>query len=95
MLKLEFPISWNGEEFAEIEVRRPKGKDMRFLPVYNEKTGMAVEDSFPFLSRLLPEGMNEETIDEMDQVDVEALNDLVENFSKKRKRGQARRTSEG
>lgn len=90
LLTLEYPVEWNDSVVTEVEVRRPKGKDMRYLPAMNDN--VATEDIFPFLSRLLPDGMTEEFIDEMDQVDLEALNEIVENFSKK-KRGRARKTS--
>ena len=74
-LKLEYPGEFEGAVITELQVRRPKGRDMRFLPS-SENAG--VEDMYPFLALLA--GIDERILDEMDAVDITALSDLVTGF---------------
>lgn len=73
-LKLEYPIEFHGATIQELTVRRPKGKDMRFLP-----SGEAgVDQMFPFFALLA--GVDEQVIDEMDTGDLTRLGDVVNSF---------------
>lgn len=73
-LKLAYPIDFQGAAIAELRVRRPKGKDMRFLP---EGTA-SVDRMFPFLALLC--GVEEGVFDEMDAADLTKLSKLVGDF---------------
>lgn len=73
-LKLQFPVEWQGAAVTELTVRRPKGKDLRWLP----KGETGIEEMYPLLALLA--GIEEGLIDEMDAADVAALNRLVNGF---------------
>lgn len=73
-LMLEYPIEFQGATIQELTVRRPKGKDMRFLP----KGDVGVEDMFPFFACLI--GTEEGVLDEMDASDFKRLGEIVDAF---------------
>lgn len=79
-IELEFPVDWNGKQIKTITIRRPKGRDMRYLP---EGKDESVEAMYPFFATLLSSGadqLNEEFIDEMDAADIAALADKALGF---------------
>lgn len=74
LLKLSYPIEFAGSSISELKVRRPKGRDMRFLP-----EGQAgVDKMFPFFALLA--GVEEGVLDEMDAADLTRLGTLVTDF---------------
>lgn len=83
-LKLEFPVDYQSATIAELKVRRPKGKDMRFLP----KGEPGVEDMFPFFGLLC--SVEEGVFDEMDAADLMKLGEVVEGFLAKGKKKTTR-----
>lgn len=73
-LKLTFPIEFAGSSISELKVRRPKGRDMSFLP-----EGQAgVHKMWPFFALLA--GVEEGVLDEMDAADLTKLGELVTGF---------------
>lgn len=73
-LKLSYPIEYQGAAITSVKVRRPKGRDMRFLP-----EGQAgVDKMFPFFALLC--GVEEGVLDEMDAADLTRLGTLVTDF---------------
>lgn len=73
-LKLEYPIEFAGSAISELIVRRPKGKDMRFIP----SGDAAIEQMFPFFALLA--GVEEGVLDEMDAADLTRLGELITGF---------------
>lgn len=82
-LKLDFPLEYQGAAITELRVRRPKGKDMRWLPKGNDP---GVDEMYPFFALLC--GCEEGVFDEMDASDLGALGEIVNGFlsAKKPKR---------
>lgn len=80
-LALEFPVDWKGVLVSELNVRRPKGADMRWLPKGDD---VGVESMFPFFALLA--GVEEVLLDEMDAADISALGKVVNGFLTKPKR---------
>lgn len=87
--KLEFPIEFKGAMISSMKVRRPKGKDLSFLPTGADTT---VDQMYPFFALLT--GVDSEVFDEMDAGDLTEFGELINGFlsSKKSKtaRGQGR-----
>jgi hypothetical protein len=84
-IKLEFPIEYQGAGISEVTIRRPKGKDMRFLP---KGDNAGTEEMYPFFALLM--GLDEGAIDEMDAVDIAEISGTVMGFLQ-RKGGKSRR----
>lgn len=89
-LKLQFPFEHQGVAITEVIVRRPKGKDMRFLP---KGTNVGVEDMYPFYAQLTSLGQNgapieESMIDDMDAADVAELGAIIDSFLPKKTGGR-------
>lgn len=81
-LKLAYPIEFAGSSISELKVRRPKGKDMRWLP-----EGQAgVDKMFPFFALLA--GVEEGVLDEMDAADLMKLGEIVTGFLQEAKVGR-------
>lgn len=80
VLKLDVPIEYQGSAITQLNIRRPKGKDMRFLPKGED---VGAEDMFPFFALLC--GVDEPVIDELDISDIQALGDIVNGFLKTKK----------
>lgn len=70
---LKFPVLQGSEEIKELELRRPKGKDLRKLPA-EPATGDVLN-----LGASLA-GVTPSVIDEMDAQDVMALVEVVQSF---------------
>lgn len=83
VLKLDFPIEYQGASIADLKIRRAKGKDMRFLPKNDEQ---GVEGMFPFYSLIC--GCEEGVFDEMDASDIVKLSEVVEGFLPKAKKAR-------
>lgn len=84
-LKLNYPIEYQGATISELKVRRPKGRDMRFLP---SGDNVSVEGMFPFFALL--SGVDEQVIDEIDAADLNALGQLVNDFLSQNKPAKRR-----
>jgi hypothetical protein len=77
---LQFPVVHNGKEVKTVTIRRPKGRDMRYLP--SDESG-GVEAMYPFFAMLLSangEDLTEEFIDEMDAADIAAMSEKAIGF---------------
>lgn len=74
-IKLHFPIEYQGSSLTQITVRRPKGRDLRYLPSDNDSS---IEKMFPFVAILA--GIDESVIDELDASDVTQLTQTVMSF---------------
>jgi hypothetical protein len=86
-IDLEFPVSWNGKEVKAIAIRRPKGRDMRWLPDGKDES---VEAMYPFFAMLVTangEPVTEDFIDEMDAADIGAVGTTVTGFLEKAAKG--------
>lgn len=70
---LKFPVSHGTEEVKELELRRPKGKDLRKLPA--EPSTSDVLNLGASLAGVTPS-----VVDEMDAEDVMALVEVVKGF---------------
>ncbi|MTD93119.1 hypothetical protein GIW81_02085 [Hyphomicrobium sp. xq] len=84
-LKLAYPIDYQGATIATLKLRRPKGRDMRFLP----DGSSSVEKMFPFFALLA--GVEEGVLDEMDAADLTRLGAVVTDFLSDSQKAAGRR----
>ena len=87
---LDFPVDYQSKRVAEIVIRRPKGRDMRFFPRNAGGDNFGPEDMYPFYAQLivLPSGESpgEEFIDELDMADLNKVSEAVAAFLESRGR---------
>ena len=79
-ITLEYPVEWKGRQISTVTLRRPKGRDFRFLP---EGDNVAAQDMFAFFAQLLSVGgeqLTEEFIEEMDGADINILSETATGF---------------
>lgn len=72
-LKLKYPVTFNDETITEIELRRPKGRDIKILP-----TNPTTEHLLRLASKL--SGQVSGVFDEMDAVDVMTVSEAIAGF---------------
>lgn len=72
-LELVEPIQFGSERITELEIRRPKGKDIRAL-----KGDSSMGDTLDLLGKLC--GQPKAVIDELDVVDVQRAGEIVAGF---------------
>lgn len=77
---LTIPVTFDGTEKTEIEVRRLKAKDLREVDDFK---GGGVEKTLHLIRRL--SGWPPEAVDELDGADIEAISKVIEGFSKRRR----------
>lgn len=71
---LKFPVEdFGGERITELNLRRPKGGDVRRI---NEAKGSAIALSFKMMADLAE--VDTKLIDELDPEDIAAINDWLE-----------------
>lgn len=73
--QLAWPFEYKGALVKELTIRRPKGADMRFLPMGND---LSIDRMFPFFGLLA--GVDEAVFDEMDAADLSAFGEIVNDF---------------
>jgi len=83
--KLEYPIEFKGAAIAELTIRRPKGRDLRFIP---SGESFGIEEMFPFFALLI--GHDEAVLDEIDAADLTRLGDIINGFLPQTKKKRAR-----
>jgi hypothetical protein len=79
-ITLEYPVDWKGRQVSAITLRRPKGRDFRYLP---EGDNVTPQDMFPFFAQLMSVGgeqLTEEFIEEMDGADINAVSETATGF---------------
>lgn len=72
-LKLKEPITWGSETIAELEIRKPKAKDLRGLPLQ-----MGFGDMLKLAARCA--GQPDPVIDELSIEDTTALLEVLGGF---------------
>ena len=77
-VRLTQPIAWDGKSVTEIQVRRPKVKDLRAMERDNSATATQVDQGVA-MAALLTE-LPVEIIDEMDAVDFAAVSEVIAGF---------------
>jgi hypothetical protein len=86
---LEWPLDYRGKRVEKVFVRRPRGADSHLAPA-DAKRG---SDMFPFIAALvsLPngDGVGLEFLDELDLVDIGAINEIIAGFQKRDGQSQA------
>lgn len=76
-LVLQYPVTFNGVEFTEVTIRRPKVRDQLIA----NKSSKEIEDKETKLLSLLTE-KDEEFILELDMSDYFSIQNVIENFRK-------------
>ena len=72
--KLRYPVRFGSDTVSELEVRRPKGKDLRFaMGQKNDADG-----AFSLFARLT--GQTPSFFDEMDGEDIQEVTKIIEGF---------------
>lgn len=72
-LKLKEPIKWGSETIAELEIRKPKAKDLRGMPL---QLGMG--DMLKLAAKVT--GQPDPVIDELSVEDMTALMEILGGF---------------
>ena len=72
-IKLQYPVKHGSEEITELEVQRPKGKDLKKL-----KKGETMAESLELLSSLC--NVPPSVMDDLDLVDINQISEVVESF---------------
>ena len=82
-LKLQFPVEIAGETYTHITIRRPKGKDLRTFDQYlhTPMTGMLAMIDACIKDEGVPAGFS----DHMDEVDIDAAQEVLDSFRPKSK----------
>jgi Phage tail assembly chaperone proteins, E, or 41 or 14 len=75
-IELVYAVEWHGADLEELQLRRPIGRDMRFLPQGDDA---GIEDMFPFFALLA--GVDEELMDELDAEDIMGISEYVKECS--------------
>ncbi|MBN9022527.1 MAG: phage tail assembly protein [Rhizobiales bacterium] len=77
-VRLTQPIAWDGKTVTEVQVRRPKVKDLRAMEQDNSVNATQIDQGVA-MAALLTE-LPVEIIDEMDAVDFAALSEVIAGF---------------
>ena len=77
-VRLSQPILWDGKSVTEIQVRRPKVKDLRAMERDNSVPATQVDQGVA-MAALLTE-LPIDVIDEMDAVDFAAISEVIAGF---------------
>ncbi|MCB1502832.1 MAG: phage tail assembly protein [Bauldia sp.] len=77
-VRLTQPIAWDGKTVTDIQVRRPKVKDLRAMERDNSATATQIDQGVA-MAALLTE-LPIEIIDEMDAVDFAAVSEVIAGF---------------
>lgn len=86
-VKLDYPVTFEGETHEVCKLRRLKGKDIRKLGAIKDET-----DQTFFLMQELS-GWPPEAFDEMDAIDFEKIGEKIEGFTERPGRQPRRKTS--
>ena len=78
IVRLSQPIAWDDRTLTEIQVRRPKVKDLRAMERDNGPTASQIDQGVA-MAALLTE-LPIEIIDEMDAVDFAAVSEVIAGF---------------
>jgi len=77
-VRLSQPIVWDGKTVTEVQVRRPKVKDLRAMERDTTNTTSQIDQGVA-MAALLTE-LPVEIIDEMDAVDFAAVSEVIAGF---------------
>jgi len=77
-VRLTQPISWDGKSVSEVQVRRPKVKDLRAMERDHGTAGSQIDQGVA-MAALLTE-LPVMVIDEMDAVDFAAVSEVIAGF---------------
>ena len=77
-VRLTQPIAWDGKTVTEIQVRRPKVKDLRAMERDNSVTATQIDQGVAMAALLT--GLPVEIIDEMDAVDFATVSEMIAGF---------------
>lgn len=77
-VRLSQPILWDGKSVTEIQVRRPKVKDLRAMERDNSVPARQIDQGVA-MAALVTE-LPIEFIDEMDAVDFAAVSEVIAGF---------------
>ena len=75
IIKLNYPIEYNGETINEISLRRPKTKDMKNI---EKRGGGEISQSIHMIADL--SSLDIKTIEELDAADFQHINEVVAGF---------------
>ena len=78
IVRLSQPITWEGKTVTDVQVRRPKVKDLRAMERDNSATATQIDQGVAMAS-LLTE-LPVEIIDEMDAVDFATVSEVIAGF---------------
>jgi hypothetical protein len=73
--ELRWPIQFGSETITKLEIRRPKGKDLRKMRV--DQPGQVT--TLDLISRLT--GQPSAVVDEMDSEDIEEVGEIIKGFT--------------
>lgn len=74
------PVEFEGQAHSSIEIRRIKAKDLRGMRTDSND----LDDTLDLIVKL--SGWPPEGVDELDQADIENIGDVIQGFTKKRRR---------
>jgi len=77
-IRLSHPIAWDGRTLTEVQVRRPKVKDLRAMERDTPNPANQIDQGVA-MAALLTE-LPVEVIDEMDAVDFAAVSEVIAGF---------------
>ncbi len=77
-IRLSHPIAWDGKTVTEVQVRRPKVKDLRAMERDTSTSANQIDQGVA-MAALLTE-LPAEIIDEMDAVDFAAVSEVIAGF---------------
>lgn len=78
IVKLQYPIEINGAKVEEIEVRRPKVGDLKFI---NQGSNSSqIDEDIKLLSRLCNPTITHLDFEKLDVVDYQALGETLKSF---------------
>ena len=77
-VRLSQPIAWDGKTVTDVQVRRPKVKDLRAMERDNKDAASQIDQGVA-MAALLTE-LPIEVIDEMDAVDFAAVSEVIAGF---------------
>ena len=77
-VRLTQPIAWDGKTVTEVQVRRPKVKDLRAMERDNSAAVTQIDQGVA-MAALLTE-LPVEILDEMDAVDFAAVSEVIAGF---------------
>ena len=77
-VRLSQPIAWDGKDIAEVQIRRPKVKDLRAMERDAGNTPNQIDQGVAMAALLTD--LPVEVIDEMDAVDFAAISEVIAGF---------------